>query len=120
MLRTRAKFCLGVWCEEEEELALFLADNNQQPTSKTLGRLGSKSGIMKRKIKPARERTTREFFTIAELSNTLNLNEMTIYRLVKSGQLPGLQFGRVVRLRRYDVEDFLNQRESVPREIRKH
>ena len=56
--------------------------------------------------------TTREpeFYTVTQLADLLQLNEMTIYRLVKSGQLPHHQIGRVMRFHRGDVEGFLKQR----------
>lgn len=55
----------------------------------------------------------REFYTVAQIAKLLQLNQMTIYRLVKTGNLPYHLLGRVVRFRRHDVEEFL-KRNRVP------
>lgn len=67
--------------------------------------------------KDGRGAAEREFYTVVQLAELLQLNEMTIYRMVKTGQLPYHLIGRVMRFRRHDVEDFLKQH-RVP--ARKH
>ena len=52
---------------------------------------------------------SREFYTVVQLADILQLNEMTIYRMIKTGQLPCHQIGRMVRFRNDDVEEFLKQ-----------
>lgn len=51
-----------------------------------------------------------EFYTVSQFAELLQLNEMTIYRFVKSGQLPHYQLGRMMRFHRDDVEGFLKER----------
>jgi len=51
----------------------------------------------------------REFYTVAQLADLLQLNEMTIYRMVKAGQLPCHLIGRIMRFRHDDIEEFLKQ-----------
>lgn len=60
----------------------------------------------------------REFYTVAQLADLLQLNEMTIYRMVKGGQLPCHLIGRIMRFRHDDIEDFLKQH-RVPAKKRK-
>ena len=60
----------------------------------------------------------REFYTVAQLANLLQLNEMTIYRMVKTGQIPCHMIGRIMRFRHDDIEEFLKQR-RVPARKRK-
>ena len=62
--------------------------------------------------------STREFYTVSQIANLLQLNEMTIYRMVKAGELPYHQIGRMMRFRNDDVEQFLSQH-RVPQRERK-
>jgi excisionase family DNA binding protein len=56
---------------------------------------------------------SHEFYSVAQIAKLLNLNEMTIYRLVKSGELSGYQLGRSIRFHRHDVEEFVSKRRVV-------
>ena len=47
------------------------------------------------------------FYTVSDLAKYLQLNPMTIYRLVKAGELPYYAVGRVMRFRRNEIEKFL-------------
>ena len=50
-----------------------------------------------------------EFYTVRQLADLLQLTEMTIYRKVKSAELPCHSIGRrVKRFRRSDIEEFLD------------
>jgi putative molybdopterin biosynthesis protein len=49
----------------------------------------------------------KEFYTVAQLAELLQLTEMTIYRMVNRGELPHYKIGRVKRFRSSDVEQFL-------------
>jgi excisionase family DNA binding protein len=50
----------------------------------------------------------REFYTVSQLADLLQLTEMTIYRMVNRGELPCYAIGRVKRFRYRDVEEFLD------------
>ena len=63
---------------------------------------------------------SREFFTVGQLSELLHLNPMTIYRIVKSGELASYQIGRIMRFRRDDVEDFLTRTRMATRKVNRH
>jgi len=52
---------------------------------------------------------SREFYTVSQLADLLQINEMTIYRMVKGGDLPCHLIGRIMRFRHDDVEGFLKQ-----------
>jgi excisionase family DNA binding protein len=43
---------------------------------------------------------------------------MTIYRMVKTGDLPCYMLGRIMRFRRDDIEAFLEQHRVPPRKRR--
>lgn len=39
-----------------------------------------------------------QFLTVAEVADTMRVSRMTVYRLVHSGQLPAIRFGRSFRV----------------------
>ena len=47
------------------------------------------------------------FLTVAELAQQLRVSNMTVYRLVQSGQLPATRVGRSYRIREEDVDRYL-------------
>jgi excisionase family DNA binding protein len=52
------------------------------------------------------------FLTVAEVARTLRVSNMTVYRLVKAGDIPAVRVGRGYRLREDDVRRYLEQRYS--------
>jgi excisionase family DNA binding protein len=51
-----------------------------------------------------------QFVTVAEVAETLRVSNMTVYRLVQSGQLPAVRIGRSYRIRSDDVDRYLGVR----------
>lgn len=49
-----------------------------------------------------------EFFTVAELQKLLKLSRALTYRLVQTGEIPSYKIGRCVRVRRADVDAYLD------------
>jgi excisionase family DNA binding protein len=49
----------------------------------------------------------REFYTVSQLAELLQLTEMTIYRMISRGELPCYVIGRAKRFRSGDLENFL-------------
>lgn len=47
------------------------------------------------------------FVTVAEVAGLLRVSNMTVYRLVQSGQLPAVRVGRSYRIREADVNRYL-------------
>lgn len=50
------------------------------------------------------------FATVAEVAKQLRVSNMTVYRLVKAGQLPAVRVGRGYRIREQDVVRYLQNR----------
>jgi excisionase family DNA binding protein len=48
--------------------------------------------------------------TVNEVADLLRVSRMTVYRLIKEGQLAALRVGRNYRLREDDVDEYLRQR----------
>ena len=47
------------------------------------------------------------FVTVAEVAGQLRVSNMTVYRLIQSGQLAAVRVGRSYRIREADVDRYL-------------
>lgn len=56
----------------------------------------------------------REFgeplLTVGEVAQLMRVSNMTVYRLIKSGQLSAIRVGKNYRIRRSDIERYLTDR----------
>ena len=50
------------------------------------------------------------YLTVAEVARTLRVSNMTVYRLVNSGELPAVRIGKSYRLRDEDIDKYLADR----------
>ncbi len=48
--------------------------------------------------------------TVGEVANLMRVSNMTVYRLIKSGQLAAVRVGKNYRIRRRDLERYLEER----------
>ncbi len=48
--------------------------------------------------------------TVSEVASLMQVSNMTVYRLIKSGQLTAIRVGKNYRMRRTDVERYLTER----------
>jgi excisionase family DNA binding protein len=47
--------------------------------------------------------------TVAEVADTMRVSRMTVYRMVHSGELPAIRFGRSYRIPAVAVKDLLRR-----------
>ena len=59
---------------------------------------------------PANASMLGGFLTVAEVAKQLRVSNMTVYRLVKAGDLAAVRVGRGYRIRGEDVRKYLQQR----------
>jgi excisionase family DNA binding protein len=50
------------------------------------------------------------FFTVAEVAARLRVSTMTVYRLIKAGELPAVRIGKSYRIRTDDLDRYLADR----------
>lgn len=50
------------------------------------------------------------FATVSEVAALLRVSRMTVYRLIKQGDLPAIRVGRGYRVRESDIDDYLRAR----------
>lgn len=55
---------------------------------------------------PQQPERTR-FLTVAEVASELRVSTMTVYRLIKAGQLAAVRVGKSYRVREEDVDRYL-------------
>lgn len=48
--------------------------------------------------------------TVGEVAGIMRVSNMTVYRLIKSGQLGAIRVGKNYRIRRSDVDRYLQER----------
>ena len=48
--------------------------------------------------------------TVSEVADELRVSNMTVYRLIKSGQLPAIRVGKNYRIRDTDLTEYLRER----------
>lgn len=53
------------------------------------------------------------FLTTEEVLGCLKVNPRTIYRLIKSGELPAVRIGRQWRFRRSDLEEWIDRHRTA-------
>ncbi|MGH2596785.1 MAG: helix-turn-helix domain-containing protein [Actinomycetota bacterium] len=53
---------------------------------------------------------TGGLLTVAEVAGAMRVSSMTVYRLIKSGELPAVRVGKNYRLRESDLAHFLEER----------
>jgi excisionase family DNA binding protein len=55
----------------------------------------------------AQSHARARFLTVHEVADLLRVSTMTVYRLIKSGDLPAVRIGKSLRLREDDVDAFI-------------
>jgi excisionase family DNA binding protein len=53
------------------------------------------------------------FLTTEEVLDCLKVNPRTIYRLIKTGELPANRIGRQWRFRRADLEEWIDRQQTA-------
>lgn len=64
---------------------------------------GSKDVIVTESPRP-------RYLTVAEVATDMRVSTMTVYRLIKSGELAAVRVGKSYRIRAADLDTFLDSR----------
>lgn len=56
--------------------------------------------------------------TVSEVASMIRVSNMTVYRLIKSGQLAAIRVGKNYRLRESDVSNYLDERSVRPADMK--
>ena len=55
-----------------------------------------------------------DWLSTADAAKTLGITARTLYRFINEGELPGYRFGRVIRVKRSDVDAFIESSRIQP------
>lgn len=66
---------------------------------------------------PAPGPSALQLLTVAEVADLLRVSNMTVYRLIKGGELPALRVGKNFRIREQDLDDYLAAGVVDPRQL---
>ena len=61
-------------------------------------------------VEESRAFVTGRLFTVAEVAEVMRVSNMTVYRLIRSGELPALRVGKGYRIFEADLQRFLEGR----------
>ncbi|HEY8202425.1 MAG TPA: helix-turn-helix domain-containing protein [Actinomycetota bacterium] len=63
---------------------------------------------------PRDELANERLMTVSEVAELMRVSNMTVYRLIKSGQLSALRVGKNYRIREADMDRYLSDRSVHP------
>ena len=63
----------------------------------------------------AENRTPADLMTVDQVAAYLQLNKLTVYKFIRAGDLPAVRLGRSFRIRRADVDQFLEAHKVAPK-----
>ena len=58
----------------------------------------------------AQSHARARFLTVAEVAGLMRVSTMTVYRLIKAGELAAVRVGKSYRIKEDDVDQFLSKR----------
>lgn len=62
----------------------------------------------------SREPVAGALLTVAEVATLMRVSTMTVYRIIKTGDLPAIRVGKNFRIREIDVTRYLDERAVFP------
>lgn len=77
-----------------------------------MGHLGVSllEAVRSREICVAQGLSKARFLTVQEVADLMRVSSMTVYRLIKAGDLPAVRVGRSFRVSELDVDTYLASR----------
>lgn len=58
----------------------------------------------------------KEYLSVADMAQEFGIHEMTFYRMIRDKKIPAFKIGSQWRIRRADLEKWLENRCSLPNE----
>jgi excisionase family DNA binding protein len=59
----------------------------------------------------------KDLLTVAEVAEMLRVSTMTVYRLIRTGELPAVRVGRSYRVKKTDLERYLDEQMVRPDDV---
>ena len=61
-----------------------------------------------------RHRRASDLLSIQEVCQELDMGKSWVYQRLKSGEIPSIRLGRLIKVRRADLDEFLNTQRYTP------
>lgn len=61
--------------------------------------------------------TTPQLLTVAEVADLFRVSSMTVYRLIRNGELPAVRVGRSYRVSEEDLQSYLEAQVVDPADV---
>lgn len=61
--------------------------------------------------------TTPQLLTVAEVAELFRVSSMTVYRLIRNGELPAVRVGRSYRVSEEDLQSYLQAQVVDPADV---
>jgi excisionase family DNA binding protein len=58
-----------------------------------------------------------QLHTVAEVADHMRVSNMTVYRLIKAGEMPAVRVGKSYRIRRTDLQEYLQASRTVTGDV---
>ena len=68
---------------------------------------------MNRRARSATQVETGQVMTVDQVAEYLQLNRLTVYRYVREGRIPAAKIGKLYRVLKADVDDFLERQKTA-------
>jgi excisionase family DNA binding protein len=62
-----------------------------------------------------KSRKGRDLLSMSEVGQELGMSKGWVYRRIKSGEIPSITLGHNIKVRREDLEEYLQSRATFPR-----
>lgn len=84
-----------------------MAQHRYTASARTWGHVVHPSAKENREMSAEQNFSNTKFLTVAEVAEVMRVSKMTVYRLVHSGDMPAVRFGRSYRVPESAVEQYL-------------
>jgi excisionase family DNA binding protein len=61
-------------------------------------------------------RSASDLLSIQDVCQELNMGKSWVYQKLKSGEIPSIRLGRLIKIRRADLDEYLNSHRYTPPE----
>ena len=68
----------------------------------------------KKHVRRTQERSGQDLFSVIEVCQELEMSKTWVYREIKSGQIPSIKLGNNIKVRRKDLEEYLESSRQHP------
>ena len=65
-------------------------------------------------VRRTQERRGQDLFSVIEVCQELEMSKTWVYREIKSGQIPSIRLGNNIKVRRKDLEEYLESSRQHP------